>query len=458
MKGLKTISSILLLLMIGISSCIKEEDNPVETEIPEVLVTASIEGTVVNESGVALENVDLYLRGNTTSTDVNGVFSFSNIEMNQNGALVSAEKDGYFNNTKVLITRANQTSFTKIMLVEKKLTASFEATTGGEAITNGGAIVDIPSNAVQLEGGGSYNGTINVFATWLDPTAEDLNERMPGDLRATNADNETVKLATYGMIGVELEGANGEALNIAEGQTATIELPVPDELLGSAPATIPLWHFDEATGYWVEDGEGTLTADNTYVGTVSHFSYWNYDLPYPYVTIQGLANNEDGEGVSWLPLEISITDGAGTIYGYTDGDGIFEGFVPKDEPLTLTVFGKCGEPVYTSPLGPFSEDAIVPTFEVSSSATNVVTLFGVLHDCSDMPESDGYVKVEYGEFYFDFIDVNQDGSFSGSIDVCDLMEVTVSGISNDPFSQGTTVTYPIDGNSDIDVDTLISCW
>ena len=67
---------------------------------------------------------------------------------------------------------------------------------------------------------------------------------------------------------------------------ADIVMPVPSEILNSAPATIPLWHFDEDLGSWVEEGQATLV-NGEYVGQVSHFSFWNYDVPSNFIHLSG---------------------------------------------------------------------------------------------------------------------------------------------------------------------------
>ena len=86
------------------------------------------------------------------------------------------------------------------------------------------------------------------------------------------------------MMAVELQGASGESLNIAEGSTATLTFPIPQEILGNAPAEIPLWSFNENLGLWVEESVASLQGSN-YVGEVSHFSFWNCDAPFELVEL-----------------------------------------------------------------------------------------------------------------------------------------------------------------------------
>jgi hypothetical protein len=463
MKLLKNLSLFSLLILLLLTSCRDEMDDLIpldfnRTEISEVLINASLNGTVIDEEGNALEAVLVRVNGRLTQTDEFGVFALNNITMDQNGAVVSVEKDGYFESTKVVMTSVNQTSHTEIMLIEKILTASFNASTGGTSSMNGGATVDIPAAGVRLESGGAYSGNVNVYATYLDPTSSDLTQRMPGDLRATNSENEAMILETYGMIGVELESDSGEKLNIADGQTATIEIPVPSSLMGTAPATIPLWHFDEESGYWIEEGEATLTSNDTYVGTVSHFSFWNCDVPYPLVKIEGLVKDDRDFCLSSVRVEISLNSSGRTAYGYTDNDGKYEGLVPKDEELTLEIYDDCGGELYSAQIGPFGNDAIIPTINISANSGNFLQVTGSLVDCDNDVESNGYVLLEFTGAGHDIIVVNADGSFDGLVNTCNEMEVTISGISSNPFSQGTTTLHDITGATELNVGTLISCW
>ena len=59
----------------------------------------------------------------------------------------------------------------------------------------------------------TYTGNVNVAMTWLDPTAEDLDQRMPGSLLGFDNESTVVSLETFGMIGVELTDDNNNPLN-----------------------------------------------------------------------------------------------------------------------------------------------------------------------------------------------------------------------------------------------------
>ncbi|MBK9318869.1 MAG: hypothetical protein IPM91_08665 [Bacteroidetes bacterium] len=80
------------------------------------------------------------------------------------------------------------------------------------------------------------------------------------------------------MIGAKLFDGSGNELRLKNGVTATLSLPVIPEQLTSAPSSIPLWHFNEVTALWEEEGTAIFNGSN-YTGEVSHFSWWNCDAP-----------------------------------------------------------------------------------------------------------------------------------------------------------------------------------
>ncbi len=236
----------LVVLLLAFSSCKKDEitDETVIINPPAtVFVSGSISGVVLDANHQPLLGANVSVGSSTVISDENGVFIFRDIQLADRGALVTAEKEGYFYNAKFVRPTLNKMSFTKFKLTEKALSGSFESTLGGTITTNGNAKVSLPANGIKMENGGAYNGEVNVYATWIDPTGEDLYLEMPGDLRGMNTTEEQVQLTSYGMIGVELEDNSGQALNLADGQTATIEMPIPNTLLGNAYGSSNQWLY-----------------------------------------------------------------------------------------------------------------------------------------------------------------------------------------------------------------------
>ncbi len=457
MNVLKNIGFLFLLTTLLFSSCRKDNEIqgsfPPDVPIPEVLVNGSFYGQVVDEANQAIENTIISVGTHTIETDENGFFYFNDIEINNKGSLVTAQRDGYFYNAKFVKSKLNTKNFVKIQMIKKNLTDSFAANAGGTVVSSGGASVEFSASSIKKESGGTYNGEVNVYVTWLDPTASDLIQRMPGDLRGINTNDEQQQLTTFGMIGVELESDAGEALNIAEGQTATIELPVPASLLANAPATIPLWHFEETTGYWIEEGEATLQG-NKYVGTVSHFSFWNCDIPNTFVFIEGEVTDEAGQPIANVQIKITEVASGMVGYGRTDENGFYSGAVPNDQNLILTILNSCDEEIYSAPIGPFSADATIPSIIVFTNE-NFITLSGTLVDCNNDPVTNGYLKVDFaGRQALLYTDA--DGVFNDIISICDATSLDYTGYDLDNLKQSTRLTEVIDSTA-IDLANVFVC-
>ncbi|MEP7167931.1 MAG: carboxypeptidase-like regulatory domain-containing protein, partial [Bacteroidota bacterium] len=138
-------------------------------------------------------------------------------------------------------------------------------------------------------------------------------------------------LYTYGMLGVELTGSSGEALQLASGKTATLTMSIAASQSASAPATIPLWYFDETTSLWKEEGAANKVGNN-YVGMVKHFSWWNCDIGANSPIIKGKV--VDCNGVPVPNCVVTFDEWATTV---TDQNGEFQGRVPAATSITVQV-------------------------------------------------------------------------------------------------------------------------
>jgi len=414
---LSRLSFFFFLLTLCLVSCRNDSDTdgPTTTlpiEPPQIDVDASLFGIVQNVTGEGISDASIIVDGiDRVLTDQNGVFLTSSIEMNQYGSHITVVKDGYLLGSTFVQPQDGQRAYTEITLIEKSLTESFEASQGKAFRTNGEAIIDIPANAIEDNAGNVYDGIVNAYTHWYDPSDTNLSREMPGDLRALDSDQEFTLLATYGMIAVELEDESGNPLNIAEDKKAELTFPVPSSLLDRAPENIPLWHFDEGSGYWLEDGSATLV-DGKYIGEVSHFSFWNCDVPNDFVELSGQITGSNGEVMSNLAVSVLSTN-YGEARTYTDADGNYGGKVPINEPLTIRILDLCGSELHTEDLGSLSDDLVK---NISVNSPNIFTLSADLFDCNDQPV-DSYLKIELSNNTF-YASANQDGNITFSFDNC----------------------------------------
>lgn len=159
---------------------------------------------------------------------------------------------------------------------------------GGTAVGSDGARIELSENALVDATGDPVTGSIDAFLTPLDVTAEGGLEAFPGVFAGFEPNGALKLLLTYGVTDIVLE-QNGAALNLADGQTAIIELPLYVERDERGEPleegeSIPLWSLDEGTGLWVQETVGTVVTSpgspTGYAlrGQVSHFSVWNGDV------------------------------------------------------------------------------------------------------------------------------------------------------------------------------------
>ena len=264
---------------------------------------------------------------------------------------------------------------------------------------------------------------------------------MPGDLRAFDVDNQLSLLITYGMIAVELSDASGAEVKIAEGKTATISMPVPASQLSNAPSTIPLWYFDESKATWIEEGEATRQG-NSYVGEVKHFTFWNCDIPTDFIKLCGsieLPNSQDTVNMAG-GREVRVTSPTrGTRSAYTNQNGEFCGFVPINETLTLQLIGSCGQVVYETTIGPFSNDAILGTILLQPDSRLSSNVSGSVV-CNGVPLAEGSVRISQDGSLLAVEQIQADGTFSIPVLACSDSELSIqvvnyaAGTSSEPIT------------------------
>ncbi|HTI89210.1 MAG TPA: carboxypeptidase-like regulatory domain-containing protein [Puia sp.] len=358
---------------------------------PEVTVTASLQGRVLDENGVPVQGAAVSSGVATTTTDVNGVFTFSRISMSSRFGFVKVVKQGYFTGSRSIITNGGASNYVSIQLMPRTSKGSFPASSGGTVVVQAGDTAVFPvAGIVNASTNVTYTGNVNVFATYLDPTASDLYKYMPGDLRGVGTDGKETALQSFGMLAVEMEGDAGEKLQLAAGKKATLTWAIPTALQATAPATIPLWYFNDSSGRWIEEGSA-LRVGNSYIGQVGHFSYWNCDASSGTVNFKVHVKDQHGNPLAYSYIQFE-SQGWGTRGGYTDIDGFSQGLIPKGQTLVMQVVTECGNMLGGINIGPALADQDLGTVVVTVDASDL-TLTGTVVDCSNNPVDSGYVNV-----------------------------------------------------------------
>lgn len=425
------------------------ENNPTSSQLDlGSNIQRDFMGRIVNQSSIPLDNVSITIGNKTATTDNNGMFKISDVQVKQRQAFILAEKPGFLNGMRSVVPTQG-TNMINIMMITENLAGTVTSGVTSEVSLPNGTKVGF-DGSFKDQNGNAYSGNVDVYMYHLDPANPDNNILMPGSLQAVNQDGDERVLESYGMLNVELKGDSGQKLNIADGHIATIEMPMDPAQSGVAPSVIPLWHFDEVNGYWVEDGEATLVSGK-YIGEVSHFSWWNCDAQFPTVDLCMTVVDASNIPLSNVKVELWRSGQTYPRIGFSNGNGEICGLIPANETLTLKAIDQCGIEVYNTTIGPFNSDTNYG--DVVMSSVNYSAVTGNLVDCSSEPVTNGYVTVHYGQEYASVEVVN--GSFTlNMIECASITEFTLEGVNYDTFQ--TTTPLPFNFTTP-NVGNIIAC-
>lgn len=433
------------------------------------VVSKDFIGQVIDTDNHPIQNAAVTIGTTTVQTDVNGVFIINGVSVHEKFAYIRATKAGYIDGSRAMVPTSGKNNV-KIMLIPNTPTATVQSGVESEVSLPLGTKVSFDGE-FEDESGNSYSGSVSVALFHLLPSNGNIDNLMPGMLYAQTKSNQEAVLATYGMLNVELRGSGGQKLNIKEGHTAEITMKIDDSQLASAPNLIPLWHFDEAKGYWKEDGVATKVG-NTYVGEVSHFSWWNCDMPNSSIRLTFTFVDSDGSPLSNVLINLVNPLGYHAS-GSTDSNGQLSGILPANQVFTLNVYGPgaaaCGGIIYTVTIGPYAVDTVVPTITLSPTVVTTSQIVGTLLKCDNTNVTNGYVllnrygshsicTVTNGTFSFNEIYCGSADSFT--LEGADFDNLQTTGIINYMFTSPVTsvgvlttcntvtefISYQIDSN------------
>ena len=351
-------------------------------------VIADFSGLVRDESGNGVLGAQVKIGGTITETDSNGVFVIQDATVFEHFAFLKVSKDGYISGSRALIPDVNTANDIQVTLLEKNIVATVLAGESSTAIL-GESSVSFTGDFID-ENNNPYTGQVEVSMHYLKPNQRETFEQMPGMLFAQGLNNEAQSLETYGMVAINLFSPNGDLLNIAEDSPATIEFPVDNTQIGVAPESIPLWFFDENVGYWKQQGEAVKVGDK-YIGEVTHFTWWNCDLPIDYIEACLTLQDENG-ALAGVSIQIIRNETGQIIFeGIANQDGNECGLFPAGEEVTLKVFGTgdcADEEIYEAQLGPYNTDTSIAV-TVPTGTIDQTTLIGTVTNCDGMPLENG---------------------------------------------------------------------
>lgn len=422
------------------------------------LTDSDFMGRVVDLQNNPVSGAMVQIGNSTTDTDMNGVFIIRDAQVYEKFAYVKVEKAGFLHGSRSVVPTAGINQV-QIMLLPQTVTQTVSTGAAATVSLSNGAAVDL-SGAYSNADGSDYTGDVQVTLHLLNPTDDNMQQQMPGMLLAENLQNEARMLETLGMVAVELRSDAGEKLNLSEGTTATITVPLDPVTLAGAPNEIPLWYFDEANGYWIEEGSATLQGTK-YVGTVSHFSFWNCDIPTEYVNI--CMNITDSNNTPLSNIQVRIeSEFNGTGYGYTNDSGEVCGIIPANQTLNLQYFlyNICNNleiPNSSETVGPFSEDTTIDiVLDAPEIEEYLETITGIFNNCDGDAVVNGYVqgRIEDGQWFYSLV---TDGTYEINVLSCnENASISITGYDYETLQTTSEINYTLT-SPETDLGTLSAC-
>lgn len=459
MKNFKQLL-ILGILLFVINACKKSGVTPIEnptTITPAVfaqdnfgnIINRDFMGQIVDITSNPIVGVTIKIGSATAQTDNNGVFMIKNASVYERFAYITATKTGFVNGSKSLVPTSG-TNNIKIMLLPSTVTSTINTGSASNVNLPNGTKIIFDGN-FKTDAGTAYNGAVNLIVNHLDPADANLNAKMPGMLFAQAASGDAKLLETYGMVNVQLVGSSNQKLQPAT--TAQIEFAITASQQAMAPNTIPLWHFDENLGYWIEDGLATKTG-NKYIGSVKHFSWWNVDVPIPTIALSLNIVDINNNPIPNLQVRIIRQGSIGTTFGYTNFNGQLNGFTSKNETMALEILNTCGTIIKSQNIGQFNSNTTLPNIVLTLPVGQTNIINGVLKKCDNSNVSNGYVMLNYGSSSF-YTTVSNIGAFSFTTS-CAVNNFTVAGYNVDNNTNTGTLLYNT-LNPTVNIGNITAC-
>jgi hypothetical protein len=405
---------------------------------------APIEGVAVSTS-----------HGFSGTTDQDGRFAFE--ASADDHVVVSFQKAGYARSYVPFEVLPEVENAIFQRMAEVDFVKAFDSSVGLDFVVDefGAEISLPPANFVDAEGT-EYAGEVLVEATFYDLVSEPDDGleifAAPGDFSAIDAQGDAQQLESWGMVQVNLWGADGQELQLgSEAAPMRIPLQIQPNENASMPtgSTVPAWTFDTATGRWIEEGAGTIVqdADGTWYWEFAapHFSSWNCDQPMPtHGCVTGIVTNSQGtprEGATVRAVGLTYTS---TTTARTAADGSFCLEVKNGETVWIevsyTISGQPAtqrtDPVTTGTQATCTDGNNADCVDVGTLPIDIMTcVSGIVIDSQGNPVAWATVTSPQGGV----AETDDSGAFCLAVPVFQTTEVYVVTSIDEPGYQPTRV-------------------
>lgn len=287
-------------------------DCSIDATFTAVVSAVPVTGLILDDTGRSIEGVEVFNDdGILARSDSSGAVEL--LLAGDDAMVIRLRKSGYTAQSVVLRVLDSKATFSSVMKV-RALPNRVSADTVIDIIDQYGARVSIAGGSLVDQQGNVVTGDIDISMTSVDVSDSDQLMAFPGDFSGLNAQGEVQPLVMpYGTVEYFLS-QNGEELNLAPSATATIEIPTfVTQHLNGDPIVVGqqnqlIWYLNEKTGQWVEEAAGVIVeSQDSPTGlsaraTISHFSWWNFDVTAGSIGGNGEPSDELNNNSCFAPI------------------------------------------------------------------------------------------------------------------------------------------------------------
>ena len=387
-----------LLCAILLNACTKPDQQadlpavgkPAQTE----LVTISLQGRITDQQAAPVSGAVVRSGNHVTTTDINGDYRFSSIQVKPNSGLVEVSVNGFFREYKGFEVMPETEHYVRMQLEPLNNGVRFAAANGGSYTLPSGSVIEFAPDAMtDAANGQHYSGTVKANAFSKDSDASSFYGIIPGS-KGRDQENKAVSIQFISTLVTELTGDAGQQLQLKTGKSATVRFPIPASRMMNVPAAVSLWYYDPTNSEWKEEGKAHRDG-NFYIAQVPHFSTWAVGIALPAAPLKATITDIAGEAFSFARIQLYTADGKQLLGSpvHTNNKGDLLMNAPIDQAMEIRIINSCDEVQASQKINTGSSNNWIGTIKAGKPGSNNLVLSGKVQNCKSAPVHKGWVNV-----------------------------------------------------------------
>ncbi len=369
-----------------------------------VATTSFITGHVTDVAGnPVVANIEVLGNDTSLQSDLSDSLGDFDLKLPDNAKYVlKFTAPGYaVQSVPVKSPTADESIFLEVTMIARGDTQTFDSSSSVSLTGADGASVSLSPGSFVDANGNTVTGNIDVTITPVDVSHPATLAAFPGEfsgvLEGDSTDTPIVSLGTVEYVFTQ----NGQPLQLAAGQNASIEIPIYFSTYQDGNAVnigdlIPLWSLNADTGIWAQEGTGTVVASAdsptgmAMSATSTHFTWWNCDVSMntaqAIVTVYGadsgtavIKAHTDAD-IGWRPSTVDTVSPIGTptnpLYIPSNGEVCFWADITYTNGFSATTLVEC---VTAAPSSLIYVDLYAPVAGPLAITTQPIDTSGVLN-------------------------------------------------------------------------------